>query len=382
MLSSSNATLVSEASWILFNVTLGTSRQTSAVVSAGAIPRLVAVFASDVEDTTHNALLALGNIAGASDELRGAFLEQRAFRPALEILADPSKFSAKIVNAATWVMETCTAPSTTGKHNKVSTFRETLPVLCKFIQQKNESKPIATVVRALRHICYSNVVPNMIFEAGAVPHLVQFCTSKNDGLREDALSLVARFAYHEGMLLQSILDNGILQALQTCITNHVRSRQLACVVASNIAGATPLQAEALIQSSILPVLTGLVANQEEAVRVQHEAVAVLLHLATKGERNHDFFSSLLEADCVEACCAALQSTDWMLVEKSVRIIKYLIDTPWSGADDAIERLEDSGGVKLLRKVWLEHDGNHRTESATAHTLLRVYFPESSRRPKV
>ncbi|KIO15860.1 hypothetical protein M407DRAFT_34528 [Tulasnella calospora MUT 4182] len=382
MLSSSNATLVSEASWIIFNVTLGTSQQTSAVVSAGAIPRLVAVFASDVEDTTHNALLALGNIAGASDRLRGIFLEQRAFRPALAILADPSKFSATTVNTATWVMDTCATPGTTGKYNKISTFSETVPVLCKFIQQKHKSKPIAVIVRALRHICSSKAAAEMIFEAGAVPCLVQICTSENPGLRQNALCLVAQFAWHEGMLLQSILDNGILQALQTCITNHVRSRRLACCVASNIAAATPLQAEALIQSSILPILTGLVANQGEEVKVQHEAVTVLVQLAKKGERNHDFFSSLLEGDCVEACCAALHSTDWVMAGKSVLIIKYLIDTPWSGADDAIERLEDSDGVRLLRKIWLEHGGNRWAESATAHTLLKVYFPDSSRRPRV
>lgn len=119
MLSSSDAALVSEGSWILLNVTLGTSQQRSAAVSEGAIPQLVqvAASASDVEDVRHNALLALGNIAGDSPTLRDVFLKERAFRPALDILADPSKFSPETVHTAAWVMETC---AVSGKFSTVS----------------------------------------------------------------------------------------------------------------------------------------------------------------------------------------------------------------------------------------------------------------------
>ncbi|KAG8917354.1 Importin alpha subunit (Karyopherin alpha subunit) (Serine-rich RNA polymerase I suppressor protein), partial [Tulasnella sp. 408] len=340
MLSASNAALVSEASSILLSVTLGTSRQTWAAVSAGAIPQLLQVAAStsNIEDVRHNALLSLGNIAGDSDALRDVFLKERAFRPALDILADSSKFSPKTVNTATWVMESCTTPGNRWRLNAydISTFNEAIPILCKFIQQKNKSKPLAAVVKALRRLCSSPKAANMILETGASPRLVHFCTSKNDGLREDALNIVSRFAFEEGRPLQSILDHGVLQALHTCITDHVKSRQLACFVASNIAMAAPPQAEPLVESSILPLLLEIVTNEEDA-GVRREAATVLQHLATKGEKTGDYYSSLVEADCVEACCTALRSQDGQMVEKAVRIIAYLIDTPWSGADDAIER---------------------------------------------
>ncbi|KAG8947547.1 Importin alpha subunit (Karyopherin alpha subunit) (Serine-rich RNA polymerase I suppressor protein) [Tulasnella sp. 408] len=382
MLSSSNAALVSESSSILLSVTLGTSQQTSAAVCAGAIPQLLQVAStSDIEEVKHNALLSLGNIAGDSDALQDVFLRERAFRPALDILADPSTFSPKTVNTATWVMETCTAPGARWRHHDISTFSEAIPILCKFIQQKNKSKPLAAVVKALRRICSSQQAAKMIFEAGACPRLVHFCTSKNDGLREDALNVVSRFAFEEGRLLQSILDHGVLQALHTCITDHVKSRQLACFVVSNIAMAAPPQAEPLVESSILPLLLEIVTNEEDA-GVRREAATVIQHLATKGEKTGDYYSSLVEADCVEACCAALRSQDGQTVEKAVRIIAYLIDTPWSGADDAIERLEDSGGVNLLRRVWLERKFTGWKSSLAAHTLLRAYFPEAAKHPRV
>ncbi|KAG8910463.1 hypothetical protein FRC00_008120, partial [Tulasnella sp. 408] len=203
-----------------------------------------------------------------------------------------------------------------------------------------------------------------------------FCTSKNDGLREGALNLVSRLAYEGGRPLQSILDNGILQALQTCITEHVNTRKEAFVVASNVAMDAPHGAKALIGSSILPLLVGVVADQEEEAEFQEKALEVLLYLATKGEKKHSFLGSLVKADCVEACSAALRSEDGRTAYNAVSVITCLIDTPWSGADDAIERLEDSDGVRLLRRVWLEQDLD------IARTLLVAYFPEASKYPRV
>ncbi|KAG8936142.1 hypothetical protein FRC00_009635 [Tulasnella sp. 408] len=338
-LSSSNGALVSEASWILLNVTLGTSQQRWAAVSAGALPRLVqvAASASDVGDVRRNALLALGNIAGDSPTLRDVFLKERAFRPALDILADPAQISPATVNTAAWVMETCTVPL------KTSTFSEAIPILCKLILQKNEGKLFTTIVKALRRICSSSKSANMIFEAGTCPLLVQLCTSKNDDLREDALYLVSRFAYAGGRPLQSILDNDILEALQTCITDYAKTRKEACLVASNIAMATAREAKVLVKSSILPLLIEMVTDQEEEAKVQLEALKVLQNLAEQGEKRRGFFTSLVEVDCVEACCEALRNQDGDQVDEAARIIEHLIDTPWSGADDAIDRLEDSDG---------------------------------------
>ncbi|KAG8925234.1 Importin alpha subunit (Karyopherin alpha subunit) (Serine-rich RNA polymerase I suppressor protein) [Tulasnella sp. 417] len=385
MLSSPDAALVSEATLVLLNITLGTSQQTSAAVSAGAIPNLLAASASEVEGVAHNALLALGNIAGDSDELRDAFLEKRGYGPALKILADPSKHSAKVVETSAWTVENCAAPGTLVKYQSISTCSgEAIPILCKFIQQKNKPKPLTAVVKALRHMCFSPKVANKIFEGGIVPRLIQFSTSKNDGLREGALNLIVRLASGGETLLQSLLDNGILQALQGCMTDYVKSRRSGCLIASKITSASTLQAEALLESSVLPLLTKIVADEEQELKTRNEAMTTLFHLAQKGEINHRFFSSLVEADCVEACCVALACTEWGIIPKAVEIIKSLIYTPWSGAEDAIERLKDSDGVELLRDVWLEGKESEWTEreSMTAHLLLRTYFPESSKPPRV
>lgn len=216
----------------------------------------------------------------------------------------------------------------------------------------------------------------MIVEAGVCPLLVQFCTSKNNDLRKGSLNLVSRIAYEGGTPLQSILDNGILQALQTCITEHVKTRKEACLVASSIVMATPAEAQVLVESSVLPLLIEMVAHEKEEAEAQRGALTALQHLATKRR----FFSSLVKAGCVEACCAALRSGDGLRVDTAVQIIAALIDTPWSGADDAIERLEDSDGVRLLRRVWLQRwEGTGGWEgSRIAYLLSKAYFPEASK----
>ncbi|KAG9042485.1 Importin alpha subunit (Karyopherin alpha subunit) (Serine-rich RNA polymerase I suppressor protein) [Tulasnella sp. UAMH 9824] len=366
MLSSSDAALASESSTILLHVTLGTPQQRLAAVYAGAIPQLVQVAAStsDGGDVRHNSLVVLGNIAGGSDSLRDIFLKERAFRPALDILADPSKFSPETVNTAAWVMESCSVS------HKFSIFSEAIPILSKFISQQNEYKPLAAVVKALRRICSSPKSINMISEAGASPLLVQLCTSNSDDLRGDALFLVSRLAYEGGTPLQSILDNGVLQALQTCITEHVNTRKDAYAVASEIAMATPSAAKILVKSSILSLLIETVADQEEEAEVQLEALTALHNLATKGERKHSFLTSLLKADCVEACCAALRSQDGLRVEKAVRIVACLVDTPWSGADDAIERLEDSDGPTSQGFIMSEYSPPIVKQSVTSAQVIR------------
>lgn len=224
----------------------------------------------------------------------------------------------------------------------------------------------------------------MIFEAGVFPFLVQLCTSNNGDLREDALFLIWQFAREGGTLLQSILDNGILQGLQTCMTERVKGRRVACFVVSSIAMAKPSEAKVLVKSSILPLIIAMVADQEEEADVQREALTALQHLAEKGEKKRVFLTSLVEADCVEACCAMLRSQDGERLDKAVRILAYLIDTPWSGADDAIKRFEDSDGVSLLRQVWLQEVrdyGGVRDESY-ADILLKAYFPEAAKHTRV
>ncbi|KIO32042.1 hypothetical protein M407DRAFT_67217, partial [Tulasnella calospora MUT 4182] len=375
MLSSSNATLVSEASWILFNVTLGTSQQTSAVVSAGAIPKLVAVFASDVEDTMHNALLALGNIAGDSDELRGVFLEQRAFRPALEILADPSKFSAKIVNTATWVMETCTAPLVV----QPVIDSGLIPEIIKMLSSDDPEFLWEATWIVVNITAGSPEQTSTVVEAGVIPKLVTLFPISPDNTRHNALLCVGQIIRVSVPGTEALINAGILDTFKICITSEdVRDRKEACFAASNLVVGTLSHAKTLMDSGLVPLVIKVIVNQEEALKARGDAAWTLSSLACNwGQDHQDMLNILLEANSLEAFCTALTLKDYSAVEVSLKGILVFVKTQCDGRQRAMERFKAGDGIERLRAVRFRND-IYRTEAhKLAQTILTDHFPEFS-----
>ena len=63
------------------NITSGTSEQTSKVVNAGAISRLIKLVDSTNEECAETAIWALGNIAGDSAAYRDLVIKNGALKP-------------------------------------------------------------------------------------------------------------------------------------------------------------------------------------------------------------------------------------------------------------------------------------------------------------
>lgn len=78
---------------ILLFITAGSSEQTPVAIDAGALPLFVNIASSSKDTVLQNkALLALGNIASDSPQLRERVIKEGGLKPPLDILANPSKY--------------------------------------------------------------------------------------------------------------------------------------------------------------------------------------------------------------------------------------------------------------------------------------------------
>ncbi|KAG9016320.1 hypothetical protein FRB90_003284 [Tulasnella sp. 427] len=126
-----DSNLCEEALAILVLAT-GTTEHAMAVVQAQAIPALVSTFPNVSMIAKEYTLLVLGNLALWSEGFRDQVVRRGGMKPPVAVLEQPTKHTAKVVDAAAWALSSYLRPNVTLMLTYGET-RDIIPTLAQFI---------------------------------------------------------------------------------------------------------------------------------------------------------------------------------------------------------------------------------------------------------
>ncbi|KAG8902928.1 Importin alpha subunit (Karyopherin alpha subunit) (Serine-rich RNA polymerase I suppressor protein) [Tulasnella sp. 417] len=386
MISSDHLELQAQVMGLLPIITNGDLDQTSAVVEAGAIPKLVDLASSTKSDDIRDGvLLALGNIGATSQELRTKVLQEGGLKSPLDILADPSAYAKTNRYWAVNAINCYTHPSG-GRLPEYEVTEQMISVLSKYVlYQKDEAaESLQDSLLSLSRLLVDEVSVDKARGTDLIPRLVHLCTSKETETRHNAQVCVGQIVLRSVDGTEDLINAGILDTFKTCIVSEDgRDRKETCFAASNLVVGTLKHAKALMELGLVPPLVKILLDQGDTSGARNDAAWTLSSLvANWGQDHYEILDTLFKENSLEAFCSALSLTDYDCVEVALKGILVLVKTQWDGRHRAVERVKAGDGIKQLRAVRYRND-IYRTELHNmAQDILKTYFPEFSQPARV
>ncbi|KAG8912095.1 hypothetical protein FRC01_005291 [Tulasnella sp. 417] len=380
LLSSDDSEFLFEATWILVNITAGSTEQTAKVVEADALPKLIPLFPVSSDKIKENILMIVGNIMGDSKDLRLVGIREGGFKLALDVLRTPEDYSRGCVGTAAWVTATASSLEHGGFPDD-GLAAEMTPVLIAFIRNRSDniSESVRDAVTTLRRLSAHRDVTSVISESGITCQLVQLCTEENKYSREDALRLLIQMGGGGMDSVQALMGSGCLGALSDSRDAELsRSRGTACSAPEDT---DPKWDKALMELPLLPCILQIVPDPG-STEEQESRVGPTMDPARVAAINLATIDLMVEAAYLEALSQALLSDDHRRLKINLHALEKMLNARWDGRQRAVDQFRSSGGPSRLRDLRARRDTRKTEAASVARGVLQTHFPEFSKWPRV